>query len=41
VHEVWSGVDATGRAVVRAWVDNEWDTQRRRGTTATERTEIP
>lgn len=40
-HEVWSGVDSTGRDVTRAWVDNEWDTQRRRGVRATGRVSLP
>jgi len=40
-HEVWSGVDSVGRHVTRAWVDNEWDTQRRRGVKATTRVSAP
>lgn len=37
VHEVWSPTDEVGRTVVQAWVDNEFDTQRRRGTASTNR----
>lgn len=35
--QVWSTVDSVGREVVEGWVDNAWDTQRRRGPAATER----
>lgn len=38
VHEVWSAADGVGRPVVSVWMDNEFDTQRRRGTRATART---
>lgn len=34
---VWSRADHAVRPVVRGWVDNEWDTQRRRGREATSR----
>lgn len=34
---VWSRVDKATRPVVRGWVDNAWDTQRRRGVAATGR----
>lgn len=34
---VYSGVDSELRPVVRAWSDNGWDTQRRRGRDATDR----
>lgn len=34
---VWSRADKAVRPVVRGWVDNEWDTQRRRGREATSR----
>nr|CRY98159.1 hypothetical protein [uncultured prokaryote] len=36
---VRSRVDQTLRPVVRGWVDNEWDIQRRRGREATNRTQ--
>jgi len=36
---VWSRVDGSARAVTNWWVDNEWDTQRRRGLRGTTRTE--
>lgn len=35
---VWSTVGLFGAAVADGWVDNEWDTQRRRGRKATSRT---
>lgn len=35
--EVWSTVDNVGREVVAGWVDNAFDTQRRRGLSATDR----
>ena len=35
---VWSGVDSAAREVFRGWVDNDFDTQRRRGQQATART---
>jgi hypothetical protein len=35
---VLSGTDAVAREVTGGWVDNEFDTQRRRGTEATDRT---
>lgn len=35
---VWSTVDADMVPIVSGWVDNAWDTQRRRGVTATSRT---
>jgi hypothetical protein len=38
VHEVWSGASSTGFPVVNAWMDNAFDTQRRRGAAATART---
>lgn len=34
---VWSRVDHQVRQVVTGWIDNEWDTQRRRGADATTR----
>lgn len=34
---IWSRVDQEVRGVVRGWVDNAWDTQRRRGRDATSR----
>lgn len=36
--DVWSTVDEVGHSVVGGWVDNAWDTQRRRGIAATART---
>lgn len=36
--EVWSPTSNSGKKVTNAWVDNEWDTQRRRGLKATTRT---
>jgi len=36
---VWSSVDGQARAVTNWWIDNEWDTQRRRGLRGTTRTE--
>ena len=38
VHTVWSSADATRYPVVQAWVDDAFDTQRRRGPAATTRT---
>lgn len=38
---VWSGMDNAARKVEHAWVDDEWDTQRRRGLRASTRTEQP
>lgn len=38
---VWSRVDGVFRPVVGGWVDNEWDTQRRRGRKRTTRTMWP
>lgn len=35
---VWSETDAAGRFVIAGWVDNAWDTQRRRGAAPTVRT---
>lgn len=35
---VYSGLDQAGRKVQYAWVDDEWDTQRRRGLKPTTRT---
>lgn len=37
VHEVWSSADDAGYPVVAGWVDNAFDTQRRRGSIATAR----
>lgn len=37
---VWSRVDATLRLVIGGWVDNSWDTQRRRGPEATSRVQF-
>lgn len=37
---VFSRTDETCYPIDEAWVDNEWDTQRRRGTKPTERNEI-
>lgn len=36
---VYSGLDQAARKVEHAWVDDEWDTQRRRGLRSTARTE--
>jgi hypothetical protein len=36
---VWSTADGQARAVTNWWVDNEWDSQRRRGLRGTTRTE--
>lgn len=38
VHEVWSPTDGVGRTVTYAWMDDAFDTQRRRGPLATSRT---
>lgn len=38
---VWSRVDGTVREVVGGWIDNAFDTQRRRGVAATGRTLFP
>lgn len=38
---VWSRVDGAVRTVVAGYIDNAWDTQRRRGTEATVRTVFP
>lgn len=35
---VWSRADAAAHPIVRGWIDNEFDTQRRRGVSATSRT---
>lgn len=37
VHEAWSPTDNVGHPVVTAWMDNAFDTQRRRGVAATAR----
>lgn len=39
-HCVWSPTDGVGRPVVYAWMDNAFDTQRRRGVPATSRTSV-
>lgn len=39
-HSVWSPTDGVGRPVVSAWMDNAFDTQRRRGVRATVRTTV-
>lgn len=36
-HTVWSTVDSANRVVTDAWIDNAFDTQRRRGPQATNR----
>lgn len=41
VHCVWSRADETFYPVVEYWVDNAFDTQRRRGIAPTERTVLP
>lgn len=38
VHEVWSSANDEGYTVVQAWMDNAFDTQRRRGAAPTSRT---
>lgn len=38
VHEVWSSAAGAGYTVVAGWVDNAFDTQRRRGVRANSRT---
>lgn len=38
---VWSPSDQQSRIVTNGWVDNAWDTQRRRGQDATLRTLVP
>lgn len=35
---VWSQADITARKVTHAWINDEWDTQRRRGLRETQRT---
>lgn len=37
---VWSRVNQSATAVTKCWVDDEWDTQRRRGLRSTTRDEI-
>lgn len=39
--QVWSSADNAGREVQSGWVDNAWDTQRRRGREATSRVAFP
>jgi hypothetical protein len=39
--EVWTSVGGVGREVVAGWVDNAFDTQRRRGLDATSRDTFP
>jgi len=40
VHAVWSPTDVVSRPVVSAWMDDAFDTQRRRGVLATGRTTV-